>query len=115
MSFWSAVGNWAMGQFTSNFLGGKSGGGSGEGDFWGKVISAGATTLSDKYLGMDKPTPRTPPGAVDFGVTSASTYKMSDAQAPETPEVADYASIEAKWTRIAKKLGDIKDTTAIGS
>jgi len=29
MSFWSAVGSWAMGQFTSNFLGGKSGGGNG--------------------------------------------------------------------------------------
>ena len=115
MSWGSAFMNWGISQFTKNFLGGGNGGGSGEGDFWGKVISAGATTLSDKYLGMDKPTPRTPPGAVDFGVTSASTYKMSDAQAPETPEVADYASIEAKWTRIAKKLGDIKDTTAIGS
>ena len=31
MSFWSAVGSWAMGQFTSNFLGGKSGGGNGSG------------------------------------------------------------------------------------
>tara|TARA_R100000789_G_C2905390_1_gene121653 strand:+ start:145 stop:489 length:345 start_codon:yes stop_codon:yes gene_type:complete len=114
MSFWSAVGTWAMGQFTSNFLGGGNGG-SGEGDIWGKIISAGATTLGDKYLGMDKPSPRPPIGSVDFGVTKASTYRMSDAQGPDTPEVADYASIEAKWTRIAKKLGDIKDTTAIGS
>jgi len=113
MSWGSAFMNWGISQFTKNFMGGGNGG-NGEGDFWGKVISAGATTLSDKYLGMDKPTPRTPPGAVDFGVTSASTYKMSDAQGPTTPEVADYAAIEAKWTRIAKRLGDIQDTTAIG-
>ena len=107
MSFWSAVGTWAMGQFTSNFLGGGNGG-SGEGDIWGKIISAGATTLSDKYLKMDEPTPRTPPGAVDFGVTKAKTYKMSDAQGPDTPEVADYTAIEAKWTRIAKKIAEIR-------
>ena len=114
MSFWSAVGTWAFNQFTSNFLGGGNGG-SGEGDIWSKIISAGATTLGDKYLGMDKPSPRPPIGAVDFGVTKAKTYAMSAAQSPDTPEVADYASIEAKWTRIAKRLGDIQDTTAIGS
>ena len=113
MSFWSAVGTWAFNQFTNNFLDGGNGG-NGSGDIWGKIISAGATTLGDKYLGMDKPTPRTPPGAVDFGVTKAPTYKMADAQGPTTPEVADYAAIEAKWTRIAKRLGDIQDTTAIG-
>ena len=114
MSWGSAFMNWGISQFTKNFLGGGNGG-NGSGDIWGKIISAGATTLGDKYLGMDKPSPRPPIGAVDFGVTKASTYKMSDAQGPTTPEVADYAAIEAKWTRIAKRLGDIKDTTAIGS
>ena len=113
MSFWSAVGSWAMGQFTNNFLGGGNGG-NGSGDFWGKVISAGATTLGDKYLGMDKPSPRPSIDSVDLGVTKSKTYAMSAAKGPDTPEVADYAAIEAKWTRIAKKLGDIQDTTAIG-
>ena len=114
MSWGSTFMNWGIGQFTKNFLGGGNGGGSGEGDFWGKVISAGATTLSDKLIGMDKPSPRFGPGDVDLGVTKAKTYAMSEAQGPTTPEVADYAAIEAKWTRIAKKLGDIQDTTAIG-
>ena len=113
MSIWSAMGSWAMSQFTNNFLGGGSS--DGGGDIWGKVISAGATTLSkslfDKKQSGGK---RFAPGDVDFGVTSAPTYAMSDAKAPETPKGADYAAIEAKWTRIAKRLGEIQDTTAIG-
>ena len=103
---WDAIISWGINQFTKNFMGG--GQDDGGGDFWGKMISAGATTLSDKYLIMDEPTPRTPPGAVDFGVTKAKTYKMSDAQGPDTPEVADYTAIEAKWTRIAKKIAEIR-------
>ena len=112
MSIWSAMGSWAMGQFTNNFLDGGSSGSGGD-DIWGKVISAGATTLSknlfDKKQSGGK---RFGPGDVDFGVTSASTYKMASAEAPETPEGADYELIRAKWTRIAKRLGEIQDTTA---
>ena len=111
MSIWSAMGSWAWGQFTNNFLGGgSSDGGS---DVWGRVIEAGATTLSSNLFDKKGGGGRNIP-AVDFGVTSAPTYAMSDAKAPETPEGADYASIEAKWTRIAKRLGEIQDTTAIG-
>ena len=114
MSWGSAFMNWGISQFTKNFLGGGNGG-NGSGDIWGKIISAGATTLGDKYLGMDKPSPRIRPSDVDLGVTAASTYSMSAAKGPDTPEVEDYAAVEAKWTRIAKKLGDIQDTTAVGS
>ena len=110
MSIWSAIGSWAVGQFTDNFLGGGKDSG---GDIWGRVIEAGATTLSkslfDKKQSGGK---RFGPGDVDFGVTSASTYKMASAEAPETPEGADYELIRAKWTRIAKRLGEIQDTTA---
>ena len=113
MSIWSAMGSWAMGQFTNNFLGGSSGGGGD--DIWGRVISAGATTLSKSLFDQQKSGgKRFGPGDVDFGVTSASTYKMASAEAPETPEGADYELIRAKWTRIAKRLGEIQDTTAIG-
>tara|TARA_R100001530_G_scaffold50474_1_gene37540 strand:- start:1947 stop:2294 length:348 start_codon:yes stop_codon:yes gene_type:complete len=115
MSWGSTFMNWGISQFTKNFMGGGNGGNGGDNGFWSKVISAGATTLSDKLIGMDKPSPKIRPGDVDLGVTAASTYSMSAAKGPDTPEVADYAAIEAKWTRIAKRLGDIKDTTAIGS
>jgi hypothetical protein len=107
MSWGSTFMNWGIGQFTKNFLGGGNGG-NGEGGIWGKVISAGATTLSDKLIGMDKPSPRFGPGDVDLGVTKAKTYSMSAAKGPDTPEVADYAAIEAKWTRIAKKIAEIR-------
>ena len=105
----SAMGSWAWGQFTNNFLGGgSSDGGS---DVWGRVIEAGATTLSSNLFekGGGK---RFGQGDVDLGVTSAPTYKMASAEAPETPEGADYELIRAKWTRIAKRLGEIQDTTA---
>ena len=110
MSVWSAIGSWAVNQFANNFLGGKKNGG---GDIWGRVIEAGATTLGDKLFDTGKPNKRYGPVDVDLGVTAAKTYSMSDARAPDTPEGVDYATIEAKWTRIAKKLGDIQDTTAI--
>ena len=110
MSLWSTIGSWAVGQFADNFLGG----GKKDGSIMDRVIGAGASALSDKFLGADAPSGRGRPPNVDLGVTSASTYAMSDAQAPETPEVADHATIEAKWTRIARKLSEVQDTTAIG-
>ena len=109
MSIWTAMGSWAMGQFTTNFL---DGGGNGSGDIWGRVIEAGATTLSKSLFDKKQSGGRFGPGDVDFGVTSASTYKMASAEAPETPESADYEAIRVKWTRIAKRLGEIQDTTA---
>ena len=108
MSIWSAIGSWAVGQFTDNFLGGDKKGGS----IMDRVISAGASTLSDKWL--DTPSAAGRPPNVDLGVTNAKTYAMSAAKAPETPVVADAAAIEAKWTSVAKKLAQIQDTTAIG-
>ena len=112
MSIMSAMGSWAWGQFTNNFLGGgSSDGGS---DVWGRVIEAGATTLSSNLFDKKGGGKRFGPGDVDLGVTSAPTYKMASAEAPETPEGADYELIRAKWTRIAKRLGEIQDTTAIG-
>ena len=108
MSLWSAIGSWAVGQFTDNFLGGDKKGGS----IMDRVISAGASTLSDKWL--DTPSAAGRPPNVDLGVTNAKTYAMSAAKAPETPVVADAAAIEAKWTSVAKKLAQIQDTTAIG-
>ena len=110
MSLWSTIGSWAVGQFADNFLGG----GKKDGSIMDRVIGAGASALSDKYLntgggggGSQRPN-------IDLGVTSASTYAMSESKAPETPEVADHATIEAKWTRIARKLSEVQDTTAIG-
>ena len=108
MSLWSAIGSWAVGQFTDNFLGGNKKGGS----IMDRVISAGASALSDKWL--DTPSAAGRPPNVDLGVTNAKTYAMSAAKAPETPVVADAAAIEAKWTSVAKRLAQIQDTTAIG-
>lgn len=112
MSLWSTIGSWAVGQFTKNFLGGDKD--DKDRSIMDRVIGAGASALSDKYLntgggggGSQRPN-------VDLGVTSASTYAMSSSKAPETPEVADHATIEAKWTRIARKLSEVQDTTAIG-
>lgn len=110
MSLWSTIGSWAVGQFTDNFLGG--GGDKKDGSIMDRVIGAGASALSDKFL--DTPSGRGRPPNVDLGVTNASTYAMSASKAPETPEVADHATIEAKWTRIARKLSEVQDTTAIG-
>ena len=111
MSLWSTIGSWAVSQFTDNFLGG---GDKKDGSIMDRVIGAGASALSDKFLGVDEPSGRGRPPNVDLGVTSASTYAMSSSKAPETPEVADHATIEAKWTRIARKLSEVQDTTAIG-
>ena len=110
MSLWSTIGSWAVGQFADNFLGG----GKKDGSIMDRVIGAGASALSDKFLGADAPSGRGRPPNVDLGVTSASTYAMSSSKAPETPVVADAAAIEAKWTSVAKKLAQIQDTTAIG-
>ena len=68
--------------------------------------------VSDKFF--DTPSGAGRPPNVDLGVTQAKTYAMSASKAPETPEVADYTTIEAKWTRIARKLSEVQDTTAIG-
>ena len=108
MSLWSTIGSWAVGQFADNFLGG----GKKDGNIMDRVIGAGASALSDKFA--DTSSSRERPPNIDLGVTSASTYAMSESKAPETPEVADHATIEAKWTRIAKKLSEVQDTTAIG-
>jgi len=105
---WSAIINWGIGQFAKNF----GGGGNQEGSIMDRVLSAGSSALSDKFLGTDAPSGRGRPPNVDLGVTQASTYAMSDSQAPETPEVVDHSAVEAKWTRIAKKLGEIQDTSS---
>ena len=109
MSLWSTIGSWAVGQFTDNFLGG---GDKKDGSIMDRVIGAGASAIGDKFL--DTPSGAGRPTNVDLGVTTASTYAMSAAKAPETPEVTDHTIIEAKWTRIAKKLSEVQDTTAIG-
>lgn len=111
MSLWSSIGNWAVGQFTKNFLGGDKN----EGSLMDRFVDAGASAFSDKLFDTSSSSSRRRPPNVDLGVTNASTYAMSSAEAPETPEVVDYATVEAKWTRIAKKLGEVQDTTAIGS
>ena len=49
---------------------------------------------------------------VDLGVKPSQTYAMSDAKGPDTPEGADYTTIEAKWTRIAKKIAEVQDTSS---
>ena len=110
MSLWSTIGSWAVGQFADNFLGG----GKKDGSIMDRVIGAGASSLSDKYLNTGGGGGGSQPPNIDLGVTSASTYAMSESKAPETPEVADHATIEAKWTRIARKLSEVQDTTAIG-
>ena len=112
MGILSTAGSWALGQFTKNFLGGKkdTGGSLGE-----RLITAGVSTFADKMMAGDKPGKKYTSSDVNFGAASASTYAMSAAKGPDTPEVEDYAAVEAKWTRIAKKLGDIQDTTAVGS
>ena len=110
MSIWSAAASWATSQFMDKFIGGGKDSGGG---FWDKALSAGGELVKSKMFDTDTPNKRYSMSDVDLGVTSAKTYAMSDAKGPDTPEGADYANIEAKWTRIAKKLGDIQDTTAI--
>ena len=108
MSVWSAIGTWAMGQFTDNFMGGDKKGGS----IMDRVISAGASAIGDKFL--DTPSAAGRPPNVDLGVTNAKTYAMSAAKAPKTPEVTDAVAMDDKWTSVAKRLAQIQDTTAIG-
>tara|TARA_R100001530_G_scaffold126630_1_gene95521 strand:- start:122 stop:448 length:327 start_codon:yes stop_codon:yes gene_type:complete len=104
---WDKIISWGIGQFTKNFMGGgKDDGGS----FWEKMIGAGASAIGDKFL--DTPSGAGRPPNVDLGVKPMQTYAMSDAKAPDTPEVADYVTIEAKWTKIAKKLAEIEDTSS---
>jgi len=104
---WSAIINWGIGQFTKNF-----GGGNQEGSIMDRVIDAGASALSDKFLDTDSGGGSPRHRQVNLGITQASTYAMSDSQAPETPEVVDHSAVEAKWTRIAKKLSEIQDTSS---
>lgn len=108
MSVWSAIGTWAMGQFTDNFMGGDKKGGS----IMDRVIGAGASAIGDKFL--DTPSAAGRPPKVDLGVTNAKTYAMSAAKAPETPVVTDAVAMDDKWTSVAKRLAQIQDTTAIG-
>ena len=45
---WDAIISWGINQFTKNFMGG--GQDDGGGDFWGKMMSAGASAMGDKFL-----------------------------------------------------------------
>lgn len=105
MSIWSAAASWATSQFMNKFLGGgkQDSGGS----FWDKAISAGASTFADKMFDT-KPNKRYAMRDVNLGVTQSSTYAMSDAKGPDTPEVVNHSEIEAKWTRIAKRIAEIQ-------
>tara|TARA_R100000951_G_scaffold88520_1_gene76552 strand:+ start:239 stop:574 length:336 start_codon:yes stop_codon:yes gene_type:complete len=102
--------DWGVSQFTKNFLGGDKD--DKDRSIMDRVIGAGASALSDKYLdtGGGGGSPRHQ--QVNLGVTQAKTYSMSDAKGPDTPEVVDHSLIEAKWTKIAKKLADIEDTSS---
>ena len=105
MSIWSTAASWATSQFMNKFLGGgKQDSG---GNFWDKAISAGASTFADKMFDT-KPNKRYSTRDVNLGVTQASTYAMSDAKGPDTPEVESYEAVEAKWTRIAKRIAEIQ-------
>ena len=97
--------NWGIGKFTENFLGG---GKDSNGGFWDKALSAGGELVKSKMFDTDTPNKRYSMSDVNLGVTSAKTYAMSAAKGPDTPEAADYANIEAKWTRIAKKIAEIQ-------
>ena len=105
MSIWSTAASWATSQFMNKFLGGgkQDSGGS----FWDKAISAGASTFADKMFDT-KPNKRYSTRDVNLGVTQASTYAMSDAKGPDTPEVESYEAVAAKWTRIAKRIAEIQ-------
>ena len=109
MSIWSAAASWATSQFMNNFLGGKKDSGGG---FWDKALTAGGELVKSKMFDTSTPNKRYSMRDVDLGVTSAKTYAMSDAKGPDTPEGADYANIEAKWTRIAKKIAEVQDTSS---
>ena len=108
MSIWSAAASWATSQFMNNFLGGGKDSGGG---FLDKALTAGVSTFADKMFDT-KPNKRYGPVDVDLGVTSAKTYSMSNAKGPDTPEGADYIAAEAKWTRIAKRIAEVQDTSS---
>ena len=107
---WDKIGWFIVSKFADNFLGCKKSSGSSLGE---RLVSAGVSTFADKMFdptsdgGSSKRTT-----SVDLGVTSAKTYAMSDAKGPETPQVSDYAAMEAKWTRIARRIAEIQDTSS---
>ena len=100
--------NWGISQFTKNFMSGRGEGSS----FWDKAMTAGTRTLTDKMFDKQDSGKSPRHSQVNLGVTQAKTYAMSDAKGPDTPEGADYANIEAKWTRIAKKIAEVQDTSS---
>jgi|TARA_R100001530_G_scaffold121724_2_gene89225 hypothetical protein len=106
---WDKIGGFIVSKFADNFLGNKKSNGSSLGE---RIISAGASTFADKIIGGGSGGSSKRTTSVDLGVTSAKTYAMSDAKGPETPEGTDYAAMEAKWTRIARRIAEIQDTSS---
>ena len=109
MSIWSAAASWATSQFIDKFIGGGKDSGGG---FWDKAMTAGGELVKSKMFDTSTSNKRYSMRDVDLGVTSAKTYAMSDAKGPDTPEGADYIAAEAKWTRIAKRIAEVQDTSS---
>ena len=101
--------NWGLGKFTENFLGGGKDSGGG---FWDKALTAGGELVKSKMFDTSTPNKRYSMSDVDLGVKPSQTYAMSDAKGPDTPEGADYIAAEAKWTRIAKRIAEVQDTSS---